>query len=89
VRQRTFTPFGLRRLCLVLDLSGGGTGGAVLAAAPGLGVRAWLTGQAPGKAASGGLSGGLMVLVTAQPGWSFWIWRSSQAWRCCGESRLV
>ena len=50
-----------------------------------------LAGQAPGgKAASGAGSGdGLMVMVTVQPGWSFWIWRSSQAWRCPGDSRRV
>src|SRR5436190_19603212 len=56
----------------------------------GAGVRR-LAGQAPGgKAASGAGSGdGLMVMVTVQPGWSFWIWRSSQAWRCPGDSRRV
>src|SRR5437867_10375187 len=50
-----------------------------------------LAGQAPGgKAASGAGSGdGLMVMVTVQPGWSFRIWRSSQAWRCPGDSRRV
>jgi hypothetical protein len=24
-------------------------------------------------------------MVTVQPGWSFWIWRSSHAWLICPE----
>ena len=47
-------------------------------------LRGWegrTDGQAPGAKAA---SGGLMVMVMVQPGWSFCIWRSSQACFCCG-----
>src|SRR6266705_825499 len=59
--------------------------GAGLAAAPGLGGDE-AGGQAPGGKAA---SGGLMVMVTVQPGCSFCSWRSSQACFCPGDSRRV
>ena len=74
------------------DLSGGkgGRGAGIGGGSGGLGARTRAAGQVLGvKAASGAGPGGLMVMVMVQPGWSFWIWCSSQAWRCSRDWRRV
>jgi hypothetical protein len=78
-----------------LDLSGGKVAGRTSVVRQNDRDAGWRRLQGCGVGGEGlvpdakAASGGLMVMVTVQPGWSFCSWRSSQACFCSGDSRRV